>query len=145
MRWCSRCAAGLSACFAGSGIPATTCGSNRPLAAHPASRGASASSPATERRGANRFRFSCANAFNPAPNSVALQNLDLLRMRGFDPRPAPLLDDTPQADTAALQAQRREPCRRKAALVALGNGDHEIFRPAPAEIDEDGVSTFPDG
>src|SRR6266566_2697482 len=145
MRWCSRCAAGLaSACFAGSGSAATACGSNRPLAAHPASTRSSAIEPATERHGASRLRFSCANACTPAPTSIALQNLDLLRMRGFDPRPAPLLDDPPDTDLAALQPGRRDPRRRKAALVALGNRDREIFRPAPAEIDEDGGSAFPD-
>src|SRR5260370_7997691 len=146
MRWCSRCAAGLaSACFAGSGgSAATTGGSNRPLAAQPASTRTSASAPATERHGTSRLRSSCANACTPAPISVALQDLDLLRMRGLDPRPAPLLDDPPDADPPALQPGRLEPGRRKAALIALGNGDHEIFRPAPAEIDEDGVSAFPD-
>src|SRR5712692_5855693 len=146
MRWCSRCAAGLaSACFAGSGgIAATTCGSNRPLAAQPASTRTSASAPATERHGTSRLRSSCANACTPAPISVALQNLDLLRMRGLDPRPAPLLDDPPDADPPALQPGRLEPGRRKAALIALGNGDHEIFRPAPAVIYDDGVSAFPD-
>src|SRR5260370_38049401 len=91
MRWCWRCAAGVaSACFAGSGSAATACGSNRPLAAHPASTRSSASEPATERHGASRLRFSCAKACTPAPISVALQNIDLLPLRVFDPRTAPL-------------------------------------------------------
>src|SRR6266498_3021173 len=64
-------------------------------------------------------------------------------MRSFDPRPAPLLDDTPDADAPTLQSDRRYSRRRKAALIALGNGDHEILCPAPAEIDEDGASAFP--
>src|SRR2546423_11884695 len=145
MRWCSRWAAGLpSACFAASGSEATTWGSNRPLAAHPASTSMSASGAATERHRAALPRCSCTNAFTPAPNSIAIQNLDLLRMRGFDPRSAPLLDESADPNTAALQPGRLEPGGRKAALVALGNGDHELFRPAPAEIHENRVSAFPD-
>src|SRR5216684_7909505 len=120
MRWCSRCAAGLaSACFAGSGSAATACGSNRPLAAHPASTSASAIEPATERHGASRLRFSCANACTPAPISVALQNLDLLRMRGFDPRPAPLLYDPPDTDLAARSRVGATPAAAKPRSLRL--------------------------
>src|SRR5437763_17010188 len=145
MRWCSRCAAGLaSACCEGSDTAATTCGSNRPLAAQPASTSVSASGPAAARHCARRLRVFCANASTPAPISVALQNLDLLRMRRFDPRSASLLDEAPHAHPPALQPCRLEACRRKAAFVALGNSDHEIFRPPPAEIDVDGISAFPD-
>src|SRR5260370_24580180 len=91
MRGCWGWGAGrAAACFAGWGGAAPDCGWNRPLAAHPASTRSSASEPATERHGASRLRFSCGNACTPAPISVALQNLDLLPLRVFDPRTAPL-------------------------------------------------------
>src|SRR5262249_42952867 len=107
MRWCSRCAAGLvSACLGGSEIAAMVCGSKRPLAAHPASPSATATGPATRRHRTDRLRCSLANASPPPLFSCA----------------APLLDEPEHAHTAALQPCRGKPRRRKAALIALGDG-----------------------
>src|SRR5262249_19457174 len=98
------------------------------------------------RRGAIVPAVSAARSRTPSPRpySFALQNLDLLRVQRLDPRAAPLFFGTAQHPTAALQPRRGMRGPRKAALIALGDGHHEIFRPAPAEIHEDGVAAFPD-
>src|SRR6185295_11534859 len=132
MRACSRCAPGeVSACFGGSGR--LTCGPLRIASVQLATSIARAAS--ISQRTVDACPDGLLAIVTTSAPSVALQNLDLLRTARLHPGAAPLLD--PSADThhAAGQFLRLEAGRGKHALVALGDGDGEVLRPAPAEID----------
>src|SRR5262245_31191627 len=64
-------------------------------------------------------------------------DLDLLRHDGLDPRAAARLDVTTYRYPAAGQLSRLDPGRGEDALIALRDGDGEVFRPSPSEIHVD--------
>src|SRR5262245_17036772 len=147
MRACSRCVVGeaLSDCFGGSGR-LTCVVAMRPGSAHPArsASSAKAAGPAS-RRTADIGPFARVTLVTNSAPSVAPDDLDLLGPRRLHPGAAPLLNPPADPHAQALQSFRFEARRRKAALVALGDGHREVLRPAAPEVDVDRAAALAHG
>src|ERR1051325_3146074 len=137
MRLCSRTVGPLSGCFGGgSGRVAGVLRRSRleQLASNSASAGAAMRRAADQRP--DRF------ATVTSARSLIVQYLDLLGTCRLHPGPAPFLDPPANAYPPAAQRLRHQTCGGKRALIALGDGDGEVFRPAPPEIYIDRAAAF---
>src|SRR5678816_3282846 len=162
MRACSRCTGcATSEVFGGSGR-LTCVVPMRPRSAQPTSNANSAG--AISRRAGNpdtriaRLTTSALSVPSPLRNDLfpktgphprsgsrtcfsgSLRHLYLLGTRRLHPGAAPLFDPSAYPHALACKRLRLETGGRESALVALGDGDREILRPAPPEIHVNGAS-----
>src|ERR1044072_177445 len=100
----------------------------------------SASAGAARRRAADQCpdRFATVTVFRP----LVIQDLDLLGTCRLHPGPAPFLDPSANSHPPAGERLRNQTRGSKDALMALGDRDGEVFRPAPSEIDIDRAAAF---
>src|SRR4051812_19223973 len=137
MRLCSRNEGCGSVGFAGSGR--LTCVTpRRPRSAQLASSNASSAGTISRRAAMSPLRKSPFTS----PSNLISQNLDLLGTRRLHPGAAPLLDPSANSHAPPIEGLRRQPRGGKHALIALGDRDGEVLRPAPPEIHVDRAAAF---
>src|SRR4051812_17311656 len=130
MRLCSRAAGVTSACFGGVSGRLTGVETRSRLEQQLSN---SASAGAAKRRAADNRPDRIATITTSARSVV--QNLYLFGTCRLHPGAAPLLDPPANSNSPAAQRLRYQTCGSKRALIALGDRDGEVFRPAPPEID----------
>src|SRR5436305_8055175 len=137
MRLCSRAAGVTSACFGGVSGRLTGVEMRSRLEQQPSN---SASADAAIRRAADQRpdRIATVTGFCP----LVIEYLDLLGTCRLHPGAAPFLDPPTNSNPPAAQRFRYQTGGNKRALVALGDGYGEVFRPAPPEIDVNRATAF---
>src|SRR5947209_149012 len=137
MRLCSRAAGVTSACFGGVSGRLTGVVMRSRLEQLPSN---SASAGAAIRRAADQRpdRIATVTGFRP----LVVQYLDLLGTCRLHPGSAPFLDPPANPHPPAGKRLRHQTGGNKRALIALGDGDGEVFRPAPPEIHVDGPAAL---
>src|ERR1051325_220902 len=100
----------------------------------------SASAGAARRRAADHGpdRIATVTGFRP----LVVQYLDLLGTCCLHPGPAPFLDPPANSNPPAGKRPRPQTGSGKRAFIALGDGDGEVYRQAPAEIYIDRAAAF---
>ena len=117
------------------------CPGGRPRRSRRASSASSAG--AISRRAATPVRSAPRTVTTSALSSRPfVHDLDLLGTRRLHPGAAPLLDPPANPHAPPGQRLRLETRGRKRALIALGDGDGEVLRPAPPEIHIDGAAAL---
>src|SRR5262245_30968535 len=140
MRACSRCVAGSPSA---KGEAFGTGSDTRRLSEvvrHPAR----SSDPRTATIAVARFAIAVSTPpMPPYSQSLSIGEFNLFRNRDFDHRTTALFDPTANTDRMTLQSFWIDAGRSKFPPMTLENGDSEVLRPAPPEIQVYCGAAFP--